>query len=392
MNKIIKIVTGALSVFCLASCGNNVSKTEEKAFQGTGYVGGDFVAVKELNEHLILGEKGQLKLEGMPQSYLSQLTFESKDSGVVTVSATGELTPVAKGKTIILVKHPDGKVAAKVNVIVTGNDDKDVASTVTSIKNAYANPSYQEPTSCYKLEYSYENYYKDDVLHHGYTSFEECYYDKDSGYFMYGGDDIWVNTRGGAKELSSGTWIFTVLGYSTRMLHITDTAKNYFDFNSAKYSYANDVIFDILDMFFVSGKKIVTDMMGIYAGKEDFDAFTTDSSVTLRADGKNDFAARVSYTGQKGVVETEDELQYLDMYEGTEYVEDDDISVIYEGAKCTGYSINAVYKYTFENASWRRDFRRSMAFFDGYTPVDYDIDDKEMKDAGWAKVDNMYDL
>lgn len=398
-NNLFKLITAALSVFTLASCGNsNVAKTEEKQIPGVGYSEKDYVGIVELNKCLFVGDTDQIELDMMPQAYGSKIKFESSNKEIVDVSDKGVLTAIKEGLVTVAVKDDADKLIGKVNVIV-GKDDQDNAlNTISNIKTAYLDAGYTAPKKAHKSEYSYENYIRDGVLDHGYTSYEEMYYDRSAGLFMVGGDDIMTYTRGGERELASGYWYFQVVSsMKTRMVHITDTVKNYYDFNSADYGMAKyKVIEDILDMFFVSGKKMINDLLVDYSGKEDFlaycDYYTKDEGVYCYADNNNDLFMDLIFEDEEGVVEVEDELQYLDMYVGTEYIADTAVSYVYEYNQCVGFDIDATYDYTFEDSEWQRQFYRSIRFDNEYEPESFDFTDKEMKEKGFFKVDTMFDL
>ncbi|MCQ2801889.1 MAG: Ig-like domain-containing protein [Bacilli bacterium] len=396
MKNIFKVVTAALGVFCLASCGENVSKTNEVNFPGIGYGERDFVAIKDLNQHIVVGEKAQIPLDVMPANYSSKIVFESKNPSVVTVSDSGEMTAIAKGKTMVYVKTSDGALIGKVNVLVSKGDDSDVESTINSIKATYNDSSYVAPTKAHKREFSHEIYYQNGKVDHSYVSTEEIYFDVGKCYFMVSSDDIQTYTVDGGKEISSGKWIFQVQGMKLRMIHITDIAKTYLDFNIADPKYDDPVesIYDVLDMFFVQGRKIANDLLEDYSGKKDFMLFAPgfgSSGYEFHTDGNNNLFIGEKFS-QQGRVETEDELDYLDMREGTTYTDTEDYKFFFDGASCSGYTIGAVYDYKVDNVPWKRDFLRSMQFDVDYQIEEYKALDDEMKLAGWTKVTNLYDL
>lgn len=393
--KTIKILTGVLSVFCLTSC-TNYSKTDVKNIAGTGYVGGDYVAIKQVNHHIKVGEKSQITFESMPNNYASTLNYSSLNEQVATVNQTGEITAVSRGMTKVAVKRNDGSLLTYVNVLVTNKDSTDVSSTIQNIKNAYNSSSYAAPTKVHQIEYSYDEYAKEGVIDHGYYSFQEMYFDKDEGYFMITGDDLGIYTLGGNKELSSGTWIFEVISmYQTRMIHITDTVRNFYDFNSSGYGLAKyKVIYDILNMFFVSGQKIVTDLLDDYSGKSTFTSATksSKSDYGFAADGQNDLFISYGESGIKGTVSTKEELDTFDIAAGTEYVQTYDADYIYQYNKCIGFNIFSDMTYMVGSDHWSRQFLRSEVFDEEYQPVLYEDEADDMKKAGWNLVDNYYEL
>lgn len=397
MKKTLKILTIALAAATLASCGETVSKTETTNIPGVGYSSRDYVSVMDLNKHIVVGQKDQINLDVMPDKYGSKITFESKDSGVVTVSESGELTAIARGKTQVHVKAEDGSVIAKVNVLVSDGKDTDVSSTMSTIKANYENPSYVAPKKAHRREYSEEVYYKNGVRDHSYQSYEDIYFDSSRCYFMVSSDDLYTYTAGGARELSGGKWIFQVQGMKLRMVHITDIAKTYLDFNIANEKYEDDfvlAIYDVLDMFFVSGKKIATDLLDDYSGKTDFMNavdFFGEEGTAFYADGANNLFVDVSYS-QNLKISTEDELKYVDIFEGTPYKETTNYHYLFENTSSAGFDLKSTYDYKVGDVPWKRNFVRSMQYDLDYEVEEYKANDEDMKLAGWTKVTSLYDL
>lgn len=395
MKKTFKLLTAALGVFCLASCGENVSKTNEKVFPGSGYTDGDYVGIKDLNLYVGLGQTQQIDLDGMPKEYLKTIKFKSNNADVISVSETGEVTGLKRGIGTITVSHADGKKIGNVNVFVSDGTNKDVDSTLSYLKSKYSDPSYSRPTKVHQEEYSYEIYTKGGNVDHSVISYEEIYFDEEDAYFMVGGDDLYTYTSTGARELNGGTWIFDVQGMKTRMFHITDNERNYFQFNSAKYLNDVDAIYDILDMFFVSGRGIIDNLLDSYSGKDDFEYYSKGypgDNINVYADGNNNAFMELNFYNPEEVVDTESELKYVDMYEGTVYAETDYVSYIYNGASCSGFDINVIYDYEENGIKCQRQFMRSQLYDEDYEPIKYEESDEDLKLAGWSLVTSLYEL
>lgn len=396
MKNIFKLVTAALGVFCLASCGENVSKTNEQSFSGVGYQERDYVAIKDLNKHIVVGKKDQITLDTLPQNFNSKIVYESKDTSVVTVSDSGELTAIARGKTRVLVKTSEGVLIGKVNVIVSDGTNKDVVSTISSINAVYNDSSYAPKTKAYKREYSYETYLQNGAPHHSYSSFEEIAFDAENCYFMVSSDDLQTYTLNGAREISSGKWIFQVQGMKLRMVHITDTIKSFLDVNIAFDRYDNPLIamYDVLDMFFVSGREVATDVLDDYSGKEDFLSFATSygkAGYSFNADGNNNLF--IGYKAStNGTVSISDELDYLDIPTDTTYKNNIDYRFLYDGASCSGYTIQAVYDYKLDDVPWKRDFMRSCVLDGDFEVEEYKAKPEDMVLQGWTQARTLYDL
>lgn len=397
MKKMYKLVTAALGVFCLASCGDKISKTNEESFSGVGYEERDYVAIKDLNKHVVVGQKDQIAIDTLPKNFNSKIVYESKNTDVVTVSGSGEITAIAKGRTNVLVKTSEGDLIGQVNVLVSDGTDANVEETITYISNAYNDSSYKAKTKAYKREYSYESYFQNGVTDHSYSSFEELAFDASKCYFMVSSDDIWTYTLNGGKELSSGKWIFQVQNMKLRMVHITDNIKSFLDVNIAFERYDDPLMamYDVLDMFFVSGKKVATDLLEDFSGKKDFAMFSSSfgkAGYEFYADGKNNLYAAEKFSRSNQVVTTEEELDYYDIPAGTVYKDTEDYKFFYDGASCSGYTVGATYDYKIGDVTWKRDFLRSCEMESDFEIEEYRAKPDVMVLQGWTKAANLYEL
>nr|CAA9280829.1 hypothetical protein AVDCRST_MAG63-3569 [uncultured Armatimonadetes bacterium] len=98
-----------------------------------GFTVGDFGLTIQVSARDVNGDVVLLPTDDSPPTLPSTLSFQSTDTGVVTVDADGFVTPVASGDAQIIVTETESTVTAAVNVRVRGQ--------VASLQFEQANPS-----------------------------------------------------------------------------------------------------------------------------------------------------------------------------------------------------------------------------------------------------------
>lgn len=390
----LKVVAAALSIISLASCGGKGepgdSVIETKEFAGVGYLSNDYFALKQTNTTIQVGENYQLILDSLPKAYaLSNLKFTSKDESIAKVSGEGIVTGVAKGITDIVVKSDDGKVDTVFHVLV-GEKANSVVSTpvINKIKEAYADPSHKAPKKFFLREYDEEVYSCQGIANHGYESFETMAFDYDKGYFMVQSEDLTLRVPNGVKEKTSGKWIFYTIneGQFLRFIHITETGRRFYEVNTSDYLSEGDVVLDALDMFFSSGRKIVTNMLDNIENT-DFSSMVSRSTTNLVAgDDKMSYVYNESGKDQK--VNADDEINYFDIPADTVYSYTYQQTVIQNADRCEAENIDMIMSYELDGKPWTRQFNRSMYYTNDFELEKYN----DPEHNGFTKVDSLYDL
>lgn len=388
----LKIVAGALAIISLTSCGGTEpgeANIETKEFSGTGYLSNDYFALKETNGVVPVNGTYQLILDSLPTAYSPKnLKFSSKNESVAKVDANGLVSGVAKGITDIEVKSDDGKVNTVFHALV-GEKSSSIGakSVINNIVAAKEDPSYEKPTKFFLREYDIDTYSCEGVDDHGYESFETMAFDYDTGYFMVQSEDLQLKVPGGVKEKFSGKWLFYTIGQGqfTRLIRITENSKTFYDINTSAYLYEGEAILSVLDMFFASGRKIVQDMLDDVAN-ERFESNVSDSSNVYVA-GTSAMSYTVTEKG-KDKVDVDDEINYFDIPEGTDYTYDYVETDIQNGDKLEGLNVSMVMSYERDGKPWQRRFIRSMAFSQDFEFEKYN----DPEHNGFTKVDSIYDL
>ncbi len=399
MKKYLSFLATAISIVALSACGkggDNVipsdGKYSEIEFAGKGYSNKEYIALKHLLVNLKAGESKELDIETYPKSYaLSSLQFASKNEAVATVNDAGVVTGVSNGIADIEVSSKDGSFSDRVRVVVSTKSSASSSSAVIDAINAkYADASYQAPTKMIRYEYSVEEYACEGVRDHATESYEVMGYDKEEGYFFVEGPSVYFKTPQGAPEVKDGKWIFYPInqGIKTRLIHITPTSKNFFDINTAAYGGDYDhIIRDIMNFFFVSGEKILTNMLEDFEGKKTF-SYVSDSGTTVYAVNNDSLLIDLTEKGTNQVVSAEDEIDYYDIPADTVYSYDFREQILNYNARARGVDIDMTMYYERDGKNWTRNFLRSQLMDD-----DFEIQKiSNPKDNGYQAVDSIYDL
>ena len=388
----------AVAILSLSACAKKGSdlppdgKYGETDFPGKGYSDRDYIALKHLLVNVKAGESKQLDVETYPTSYaLSSLEFVSKNASVATVDATGVVTGVSNGVADIEVKAKDGSFSNNVRVVVSSKSSAAGSQAVIdSINSKYNDASYKAPTKLIQYEYSVESYECEGVRDHAMESYEVMAYDAEEGYFFVEGPTAYFKTPGGAPEVKDGKWIFYPInqGIKTRLIHITSTSKNYFDINTAAYGGDYDrIIRDIMNFFFVSGEKILTNMLDNFEGKSNF-KYIDNSDTNVFAVDSSSILYELVENGSNQVVDADDEINYYDIPADTVYSYTFDEYILNQNARSRAVDIDMTMFYQRDGKDWTRTFLRSQLFDDDFEVVKI----QNPKDNGYQAVDSIYDL
>lgn len=361
-------------------------------FRGEGQLENDYFAIENLYVSLKPGQTKKISSRSLPNNYApSNVNFVSNDPNIATVDETGKITAVSKGIVDIDVLAKDGSFSNKVRVSVSDSVSGEAKNTVLNNLNAiYAAEDYKAPTKVYRSEYSIETYSKEGVVQHGNESVEAMGYNSETGYFFVEGPSVTYKTANGAPEVSDGKWIMYPInsGLKTRLVHITPTAKNYLDINTAKYKSYDRIIRDIINFFFVNGEEILTNLLKDYEGKEDLESFPGYSSTKFLSPSSNAIVFDYSETGEDHVVDYKDELEHFDIPADTVYDYDYAQKQLIDNGRTKGIDIQMEFRYQLDGANWTRNFNRSQTFEADFEEVKI----QNPKDNGFKQVDNIYDL
>ena len=399
MKKFISLLTSGIAIVALSACGkgkNDILPTDgkysETDYPGKGYSDKDYIALNHLLVNLKAGESKQLDVESYPSSYaLNSLEFASKNESVATVNASGVVTGVSNGIADIEVKSKDGSFSNRIRVVVSTKSSASGSSAVIDAINAkYADASYEAPSKMIRYEYSVEEYACEGVRDHAMESYEIMGYDKNEGYFFVEGPTVYFKTPYGAPEVKDGKWIFYPInqGIKTRLIHITPTSKAYFDINTAAYAGDYDhIIRDIMNFFFVSGEKILTNMLEDFEGQKTF-SYVSDSGTTVYAVNNDSLLIDLTEKGNNQVVDADDEINYYDIPADTVYSYDFREQILNYNARARAVDIDMTMYYERDGKDWTRRFLRSQLMDDDFEVVKI----QNPKDNGFQAVDSIYDL
>ena len=388
--RFLTLLLSSLAAVSLSSCKGVYSEVD---YKGSGYGDNDYFALTRLFYNVGVGESKSLELESFPKAYAeNSLEFSSSNSEVAIVSEDGVVTGVAYGIADISVKAKDASFEQKARVVVSkSSSKKGSASVINSIKEKYDDSSYKSPTKVLRYEYSEEFYNCEGVKDHGTSSFEAMGFNAETGYFFVEGPSVYYKTQHGAPEVMDGKWIFypTNYGMFTRIVHETPTAKNYYDFNTSKYETNEEIIKDIMNFFFVSGEKIINDLMEDFDGKKDFNDFSEESGTGFYAVNNDSLILDYKENGKDQVVSYDDEINYFDIPADTVYSYTYNQAMVNSSNRCRALDVRMKMSYERDGKNWEREFNRSQLFDDDFEEIKIP---KDAKEAGYQEVYSIYDL
>ena len=388
--RFLTLLLSSLAAVSLSSCKGTYTEVD---YKGAGYADNDYFALNRLLYNVGVGESKSLEIDSFPEAYAqNSIEFSSSNPSVATVDEKGVITGVALGIADVSVKAKDGSFEQKARIVVSKSSSKKGSSSIIkSITDKYNDPSYKSPTKVVRYEYSEEFYNCEGVRDHGMASFEAMGFNFETGYFFVEGPSVYYKTQHGAPEVMDGKWIFYPInqGIYTRLVHITPTAKNYYDFNTSEYESNAAIIKDIMNFFFVSGEKIVNDLMADYDGKEDFVDFSGYDSTSFYSVNNDSLFLNYKENAKDQVVGYDDEINYFDIPTDTVYSYTYEQSLINSSNRCKALDVRMKMSYKLDGKNWEREFNRSQLF-------DADFEEfkipKDAKENGYQEVDSIYDL
>lgn len=397
-----------LSGLALTGCKNNGSPL---APQNPVFNTKDFTSIKENSleyfalstYNLVLNLEGtyQIEVDTMPKLLSSDvLVYTSKDANIATVSSSGLVTGVSSGVTEIEVKTSDGKRSDTMNVFVGSTTNK--AASLAYLDNAYAYQTANPDKLANKVwahEFAHQTLYKNGVSYNEQRFVEDIYWSAEDAYFEVSSDDLYLKTENGAVSADHGKWKFFVdkNSYVSFLCHETSSAKNYMEASTQSYigQDAYQILFDILDMFFVSGRGIVTGYIDDINGKEAFDptGFIYDIiyknydnvSMKLLSAGEKALSINSKVTFEGEQISSSDEFD-LEIPAGTEYDASQIENIIINDKTVAGlyYENEMVFK-DYNGGGVTRTFSKDVRLSSKFEVKIPDL-------QTYNKVDSIYDL
>lgn len=372
----------------------------------------DYLELSSYNYHIAKDATQTIAVTSVPSNYKEdQLVFTSSNPSVATVDASGKITGVALGTTTINVKTKDNKYNLNCNVFVT--ESKTVEAGVNELHEMYNQIGSTRCTKAAEIEIAGQKLIKNNVVQSSYKSVEVIQVDAENAYFKVESDDLNTKTANGSISKSSGAWIFyTDADFNTFMFHKTPSAKRYMIMKTYKYMENNgkriDAIYGVLDMFFVAGRDIATDLLASAStiGELEGDSGLLDlvdndySNCTKEflGSGEKNLIALTSVTftdqdfslsdeestGAVGSTAFIDETDFAgDKYNAIQYID-----YYFNNYSLVGYNVSVEENWTASrenNAKYSYQFSRSS-----YFEKEFELEIPDISE--YAKVDSLYDL
>ena len=386
-NKHLSLIASLFGVFALAACGEktvtdvtqgSTSKESLSEFKSIPFsISHDkqYFALSEYNVNLFLGSgktSTKISIHSIPGDIaLNDVTFSSLDENVVTVDSEGVITAVGKGFTKVKVSARNGSVVEYANVSVNDAVANDVAGAkFTALDAATKATTFKGIDKFYTHEYTIQSLSADGVVYNESEYVQDMMFSKKDLYFEIYSDDLYLKTPDGDREYNNGRWIFyiDVDSFSMFLCHETAYAKTYMEVNCNAYLdkigageiEEYQIIYDLLDMFFVAGSKIVSNTFseidgsgaeGVFADYADM--FTKGyTNVQLAAGSPNgeDMYANYVMTQEDSKIGNTEEAD-LCIPAGTlcDYVVNDEIFVKDKVVVGENYKVDMTYKIDIGN-------------------------------------------
>ena len=407
-------LTTFLTVLCalsLTGCGKNKQSEDHKrvtdqkiefsSLHSDIKYSKEYFAINPFNINLAVNEESKVNIASIPSSYAEKdLNYVSKDPSIASVDSSGNIKGVAKGKTTVEVSSTDGQAKETINVYVTEEISKADGAVLLQAQGAkISEASYQKTSKLWLHEYVNQSLAVNGSIINDAAYVEEIIFSQPDAYFEVYSDDIEVKTADGSVEVSSGRWVFFVDqdSYDTYLIHDTPTEKNYMEVHTQKYlgKPAYTILYDILDMFFLSGKDIVVDS---FEDADGYDLFDNDASI-LTSCALNDYSnateelftpdnkdvfAHCCITQTNDVVNAKTEFS-IDIPAGTVYDEEDHYYVYVEDGHTKSFDITATMDFELYGKPSRRTFIKNQQFI-----TDFEVSTPNL--AEYTLVDSIYDL
>lgn len=338
---------------------------------------------------LFVGESKTVETRVNPRSSLpTDLSYESSDSSVVTVSDKGELNAKKAGSATITVKDKNSETSTSLYVTV----DEDNLSRSESKKAAKVITDYQTANkmSCRKAnikEYFYYSRSKNDVLQTSKYYEQDMIVSMDDAFFYISSDDEDIKVEGGSKEYSNSAWyIYTNDSFDTYLFHVDGATKTYMVCDTTSFISSGGTRFDalceVLDNLFTSGKGIILNQLANVTGSDNLKNASSAEHAGSRGDGYLTFA--IKQTGSNTADKEDEDDNYIPY--GTKY--DLDITVRYAWEKylCVSEDLNQKMSFSIGDDNYVDDYVINYHYKSENVELNYPNRDE------FTKVDDIFDL
>lgn len=396
------LVTSALS---LSGCGKTYSFDKDVKLDYISpniVLSNDYFAPEKFNYSVDVGKKVNINVKAIPTKFAEEAVFKSLNTDIATVDEKGVVTGVSKGYAKVEISTKDGSRKEIVDVHV--NETVKKAGALTVLNNIYAksqDSSYVPDTTLWAHEIVKQDMVRENAVYNSAEYIEELAMVNtlSDTYFMVTSQDIMIKTESGAPEVSNGTWRFYVdqASWVTYLIHETSSAKRYVELSTQSYMGVKervDIIYDVLDMFFVAGRSIVTEMFDDAAGKDQMgpkgkiteylENAYENVKLTCKTASDEALNANAVVTYEDQIITSDDEFE-IEIPAGThcDYTIGEDYFL--EKDRMAGWEYSATLDYELEGKKCQRIFTKSTRYdreFECFYP---DLE-------SYAKVDTIYDL
>lgn len=394
------------SVLSLTGCGSKTSTIDKKvdfeSIPSNIKLSNNYFAPSTFNLNVEVGKTAAITLTAIPDSFAKEAVYKSLDESIAKVDANGNVSGIKKGVTKVEISAKDGSRKEIVDVIVS--EAVTNANALTILNKVYDNSqkgSYVKDNVLWCHELVRQDMLREGKVYNSAQYIEElAYVDTDTDtYFYITSEDIYVKTQDGAPEVSSGTWRFYVERESTvtYLLHEMGGVKHYIELRTQSYmgQPPMNILLDVLDMFFVAGRTIVTDMLDDASGVKEMgpkgsitdvlmNSYSNVKQAHYSANGVDDLYSKVDLTFEQSKITNQEEFD-IEIPAGTVYDAVDSTEYHFSNDRVTGWNYYSDISYKLDGVAHDRVFTKSTRYDRSFTCVYPDL--KE-----YSKVDSIYDL
>ena len=394
------------SVLSLSGCGDKTTtfdkKVEFESIPSNIQLSNDYFSPATFNLNVVVGQKSSIGVTAIPDSFAKEATYKSLDESIATVDANGIVSGIKKGYTKIEVSTKDGSRKEVVDVIVSESVTN--AQALTILNNVYDNSqkgSYVKDDVIWCHEIVQQDMLRNGKVYNSAQYIEELAYVNHGTdtYFYITSEDMYVKTEDGAPEVANGTWRFYVDydSYVTYLLHEMNGVKRYMELNTQSYmgQPRMNVLLDVLDMFFVAGRSIVTDMMEDASGEKEMgpkgtitdclmNSYSNVKQAYWSSNGTDDLYAKVELTFEDSKITTQEEFD-IEIPAGTPYTAIDRTEYHFVNDRVNGWNYYSDLSFELDGAPCDRIFTKSTRY-----DRSFECEYPDLKE--YQSVDSIYDL
>ena len=281
----------------------------------------------------------------------TKLVWSSSNSGVASVDATGAIKALSQGTTAITVATEDGKISDSLTIVVNDADvfASDAAVSARNILKVQTSDGFKVPEPFCLEERFVTKDVRGGLVTASTDDLETLTFSQEDAYFRITAEGTETLVEAGSPIPSKVDYIFyTTKDFDTYCLNQLNKHVLIIDQShlASKGKTRYDALCEVLDSFFVSGSKIVTQLKGDLTGytllnEKDYKGAKYVGSL---GDNSGEFAYYQEELGKSGRASQSDEEE-MGIPVGTKYTVDDKLRYLWQDNLVTAKEINETISF-----------------------------------------------